>query len=129
MDEWEERAFLRPTLSTIVYLIYSKNPQGEIPADSWLNLIAYLAQEAIGKTNAQNDPLRAIDNALLPILEDQFRYSLPNNASDAFDQIKEQLSGGKLTLPAGVSPAKLHSYYLVENIIDPTTTHQLRGTT
>jgi hypothetical protein len=127
--EWEERAFLAANSVSNSLFKISENSQGDIPtADSWLNLISYLAQEAVGRENAKNDPLRAIDNALLPILEDQFRYSLPSNASDAFDQIKEKLSGGKLSLPAGVSAAKLHSYYLVENLTDAINTHNLRGT-
>ncbi|PQP00066.1 hypothetical protein C5612_24280 [Pseudomonas frederiksbergensis] len=126
--EWEERAFLAANSVSNSLFKISESPQNGAPEDSWSNLIAFLAQEAVGKTNAQNDPLRAIDNALLPILEDQFRYSLPSNTSNAFDQIKEKLSGSRLSLPPGVSPAKLHSYYLVETLTDSNTAHQLRGT-
>jgi hypothetical protein len=126
--EWEERAFLAANAVSNSLFKIAENSQEDIPAGSWLNLIAYLAQEAVGRDNAKIDPLRAIDNALLPILEDQFRYSLPNNASSAFDQIKQKLAGGKLSLPLGVSAAKLHSYYLVETLSNPSIAHQLRGT-
>lgn len=126
--EWEERAFLAANAVSNSLFKISESLRADAPADAWLDLIAYLAQEAVGRENAKLDPLRAIDNALLPILEDQFRYSLPNDASNAFDHIKEKLSKAKLTLPLGVSAAKLHSYYLVEEITVPNAHHNLRGT-
>ncbi|QHF09495.1 hypothetical protein [Pseudomonas syringae] len=126
--EWEERAFLAAnSVSNSLFNLLTEKEHGTPSPDSWLNLIAYLAQEAIGTANAKNDPIRAIDNALLPILEDRFRYTQTSESS-AFDHIKEKLSNSKLTLPPEISAAKLHSYYLVENLADGTNHHNPRGT-
>lgn len=125
--EWEERAFLAANSVSNSLFDLSKPADGSSHEESWLNLISYLAQESIGRTNALTDPLRAIDNALLPILEDRFRYSLPHETSNAFDHIKAKLAS-KLYLPQGISAARLHSYYLVENLLNSDTSHNLRGT-
>ncbi|MEE5098289.1 hypothetical protein V2J88_02315 [Pseudomonas alliivorans] len=126
--EWEERAFLAAnSVSNSLFNLLSPPVHG-VNSEAWPDLIAYLAQEAIGTKNAQIDPLRAIDNALLPILEDRFRYALPSEASTAFDHIKTKLSSARLLLPTEISAAKLHSYYLIENLTQETKHHNPRGT-
>lgn len=126
--EWEERVFLAANFASNSLFKLSKDPDPEVQNERWLTLVSYLAQEAIGRTAAKSDPLKALDNALLPIVEDQFRHSLPNVESNALRIIKEKLDGRKLSLPEGVSTAKLHSFYLVESLSKGTGLHSLRGT-
>ncbi|MCU1720225.1 hypothetical protein [Pseudomonas sp. 5P_5.1_Bac1] len=127
--EWEERAFLAANFATNSLFKLSRDPNTTVQNERWLELISYLAQEAIGRTAAKNDPFKALDNALLPIVEDQLRYSLPDPSANAIKIIKDKLDEQKrLSLPSGVSTAKLHSFYLVENLEKNNTQHHFRGT-
>ncbi|WP_141218236.1 hypothetical protein [Bordetella genomosp. 11] len=89
------------------------------PVDGWTQLLAHLASEATGMRVARAEPSRALDSALLPLLEDrlcQFDASLPAVAED-FQPLLERIPDqGKVERPAVVSAAHLNTSYLLEEL-------------
>lgn len=92
---------------------------------NWANLLAYLAQEALGNERAIKSPIAAVDNAMLPLLEDkisEITQDIHHDHQDVGHSIGELLKNGHINLPAGISAADLNTHYLVEEI-DQTTSH------
>ncbi|PUB39616.1 hypothetical protein [Pseudomonas sp. GV047] len=117
---WEERILLAATQASNSLFQVIKNAPGiesEFISEEWLKLLAFLSQEAVGKAAAISNASGALDNALLPVLEDQLRAQ-PSRAQDVDNAICEKLSaldGAKLKLSASIDTASLNSFYLVED--------------
>lgn len=117
---WEERILLAATqASNNLFQIIASPPGGEnySVSDEWLKLLSYLSQEAVGKSSAILNASNALDNALLPVLEDQLR-TLTSDTPRVDDPISETLSAqgtAKLKLAPSINRASLNSFYLVED--------------
>jgi hypothetical protein len=117
---WEERILLAATQASNSLFQVIKNTPGiesDFVSEEWLKLLAFLSQEAVGKSAAISNASGALDNALLPVLEDQLRAQ-PSRAQDIDNPICEKLSalgGAKLKLSASIDRASLNSFYLVED--------------
>lgn len=117
---WEERILLAATqASNSLFQIIKNTPEfeGNSISEEWLKLLAFLSQEAVGKTAAISNASGALDNALLPVLEDQLRVQ-PSNPYETDNPICDNLSSmgdAKLKLSASIDRASLNSFYLVED--------------
>lgn len=88
-------------------------------SDEWLKLLSYLSQEAVGKDAATLNATGALDNALLPVLEDQLRTQIPSVVTEnhPITEVLKSVGSGRLKLEKSVSRASLNSFYLVEDFI------------
>ncbi|NWB67843.1 hypothetical protein [Pseudomonas sp. I8001] len=117
---WEERILLAATqASNNLFQVIKNTPgvEGDSVSEEWLNLLTFLSQEAVGKTAAISNASGALDNALLPVLEDQLRAQ-PSSTEEIDNPICEKLSAMgdlKLKLSASIDRASLNSFYLVED--------------
>jgi hypothetical protein len=106
----------------------SSDPENGMPDHSvWTDLLTYLAQEAVGKNKAQISPISALDDALLPLLEDQL--SRRSNYADVAEnklgrpiETKLKSSEKNLKRPTNISATALNTHYLID-IVDPGTSY------
>lgn len=99
---------------------------------AWLDLMVFLAQEAFGKSKATKSPIAALDNALLPLIEDQlFRNS--NNIDVMEDKLglpineKLNLAQANLKRPTRISATALNTHYLIDEVDSATSFMWERG--
>ncbi|MBK5551856.1 hypothetical protein JFU49_16465 [Pseudomonas sp. TH03] len=118
--DWEERILLAATqASNGLYQVISNNTtidKGQI-SEEWMQLLSFLSQEAVGKVSAISNAYSALDNALLPVLEDQLRVqnSSEPNVDNPISKNLESTGLAKLKLSQSISRASLNSFYLVED--------------
>lgn len=92
-------------------------------AATWDRLLAFLAIEAAGWKQAKANVRNALDAALLPILEDQLTLighegeDKPQLASKIVAILNEK---DRPKMPPGVSPDRLNSRYLIEELSEAT---------
>lgn len=89
------------------------------PADEWEALLAYLACEAIGVDEARADLTKALDSALLPLLEDQLSQmgGEPAAAAEDVQRLIDRFPpGGRPPRPASTSVSQLNASYLIEEV-------------
>ncbi len=143
---WDDRVALAAinTTNRLYQMAVDSKPQpGESTAISahlahipkWNALLSFLAAAAVGDEQAEKSPLYALDNALLPIVEDQlYSASLLETKSidvpDEFrgsslsDHIKEKGSKDRM---GAASAAELNTLYLIENEISSSLDCAARG--
>lgn len=121
--DWEERVLLSAArASNSLFDVVDTRPDESKAvsdnASAWLDLLTYLSQEAVGFESALSDSRAAIDNALLPILEDQLRFSVGGDAEVECPISRKLIEqqGKRLKLPAAINTYSLNSFYLVENL-------------
>ena len=117
---WDERVGLAAMLATN-RLYKLSTSAGDLAA--WTKLLAYLAQEAVGKRRAEEYPVSALDNAMLPLLEDMignFSQGENEHHHTIGQSITKELksAGANLSLPAGILAADLNTHYLIEESIN-----------
>lgn len=113
---WDERVGHAAMLATNRVYNLAKS-DGDL--SKWTGLLAYLAQEAIGKEPATASPVAAVDNAMLPLLEDRLSELSNNSNFKGLGQtIKDALNNATnhLDLPDGISVADLNTHYLIEEV-------------
>lgn len=112
---WEERAS-RAAARTTNRLFSLVKASATAPED-WEKLLAYLACEAVGQQEARKSLTGALDEALLPLLEDQLSL-IGNEPSPAVEDIQRLLdivnANGKPARPPSVVASQLNTSYLVE---------------
>ncbi|AWH27823.1 hypothetical protein C1931_02085 [Stenotrophomonas sp. YAU14A_MKIMI4_1] len=108
---WEERVFQAAASSTsrIYELATGRHNDQHDKLDSWLALLGYLAKETVGK-EAEGLPVKAMDLALLPLLEDR----LLNSSLSADHELQDVLRGHLGDRPKAVSASLLNGHYLLE---------------
>lgn len=124
---WEDRASRAAARTTD--RLYELVKAAQTPVDAWTQLLAYLACQAIGKSGARSEPSRALDTALLPLLEDRL-CQLGQHSGAAvgdFQPLLEKIpENGGITRPAEVSVAQLNTSYLIEEL-QPEAAHSASG--
>jgi len=121
--DWEERVLLSAarasnSLFEVVDTRSTESKASLANPDAWLDLLAYLSQEAVGLESAIRNSTAAIDNALLPVLEDQLRIKLSGDEAPECPiarKLSEQ-AGKRIKLPSEISTYSLNSFYLVEGL-------------
>jgi hypothetical protein len=85
----------------------------------WESLLAFLARSAVGQAQAINSLSNALDNALLPLIEDQLLL-IGNETSSSTEDLESLLlavsTEGKIKPPAFVSMPQLNSSYLIDEV-------------
>jgi hypothetical protein len=113
---WDERVS-QAAAQVTNHLYHLAKPQNDLVA--WTHLLAYLGQEAIGFEKAKLNPCIALDNAMLPILEDLLadyvRSNDPNMIGNSISEVLTQSESG-LNIPDQISPADLNTHYLIEKV-------------
>lgn len=116
---WEERILLAAAQASnsLFQVIASPTGTDYCASDEWLELLSYLSQEAVGKSSAILNASNALDNALLPVLEDQLRTqtSTTPGIDDPISKKLSALGATKLKLSPSIDRASLNSFYLVED--------------
>lgn len=117
---WEERILLAATqASNSLFEVVASTPGVEhnCLSDEWLQLLSFLSQEAVGKSSAISNASGALDNALLPVLEDQLRIQASSNPNTdtPISDVLSALGVAKLKLSPSLDKASLNSFYLVED--------------
>ena len=112
---WEHRVELAAARTT--NRLFDLTRTSAKPVDDWEKLLAFLACETVGKTQAMNSLSNALDAALLPLLEDQL--SLIGNGSSSVDENLENLQGvvsaeGRRQCPTSISIPHLNSSYNID---------------
>lgn len=137
---WDDRVSSAATKATNrLYELAIKGiaPLGDSAASqsSWTQLLGYLASEAVGKDRAIGFPNYALDNALLPLVEDQLyrensiRQSSPGTEPHIVAQHLQELpAGSKPAPPANVPKAALNGHYSIEVVESGSTAMSERGT-
>ncbi|MCL9657440.1 hypothetical protein L2088_22265 [Pseudomonas protegens] len=121
--DWEERVLLSAARASnsLFEMVDTRPAESKAVSDNsstWLDLLTYLSQEAVGIESALSNSRAAIDNALLPVLEDQLRFSM-SGGEEAECPISKKLieqQGKRITLPVAINKYSLNSFYLVENL-------------
>lgn len=126
---WDERVAVAASRATnrLYELATANLAPGDgvgVSQEVWADLLTYLAAEAVGKGRAMSAPVGALDNALLPLLEDQL-FSLAN-ADDANTtenplhpitvKLKALAPKALPSKPAIVRAESLNSHYLIEDV-------------
>ena len=120
---WDERVAQAAMQATNrIYELATTGIAQNQKSEAWQELLAYLASEAMGKASAIQAPTYALDNALLPLLEDQL-FRSPETTSDADDtnnpiavRLRLVPNGKNLNRPATISAAALNAHYLIEEV-------------
>lgn len=124
---WEDRASRAAARTTDRLFELVKAAQR--PVDAWTQLLAHLACEATGRLGARTEPSRALDTALLPLLEDRLSQLglLSETAREDFLPLLEKMPETSSTKrPAEVSAAQLNTNYLIEEL-HPESAHSASG--
>lgn len=113
---WEERVFQAAVRSTHRLFELAQNgiDEDEAKLTAWHKLLGFLALEAAGE-EAKALPIKAMDLALLPLLEDRLQTSSIYAPKALQDMLSNEL-GRK---PETISSSKLNTHYLVEVIKNP----------
>lgn len=126
---WDERVAEAAMRSTNrLYELATKDVSHEKKDSQWCDLLAYLAQEAVGKNQSIKTPTLALDNALLPLVEDQlFRQTTVSNDDDVSNNpIAKRLSSlsgnKKLELSPEIPAKTLNAHYLVDEATESSST-------
>ena len=116
---WEDRVYSAAVKTTNRLFELTRSYENEDQVQQWSNLLAYLSAQAVGGSLAKKDVLPALDQALLPLIEDQLSildqsvgdYALNTNSiASAIDE------KGRVERPEKISASSLHTGYLVEEI-------------
>jgi hypothetical protein len=114
---WEDRAAraaARTTNRLFELVKTSTNAAGD-----WENLLAFLACEAMGQQQAKEDLTVALDEALLPLLEDQLSL-IGNEPAPEMDDVQRLLdivsAEGVRKRPVAVAASQLNTSYLIEEL-------------
>lgn len=132
--DWEERVLLSAarasnSLFDVVSTRSAESKEKLTDPAAWLDLLAYLSQEAVGLESAAHNSRAAIDNALLPVLEDQLRVNL-NAEAEPECPISRKLTeqgGKKIKYPPEINTYSLNSFYLVESLCQGDISCSTRG--
>jgi hypothetical protein len=127
---WEDRA-ARAAARTTDRLFQLVKDSASVEND-WARLLAYLACEAVGQQEAGEGLTSALDEALLPLLEDQLSL-IGNEPSPAAEDVQRLLDlvsvEGSRECPAAVATSQLNTSYLIEEFGHETGTRMwARGT-
>lgn len=108
---WEERVFQAAAKSTtrLFELATAKQQDQAAKLSSWIKLLGFLAKETVGK-EAKLQPVKAMELALLPLLEDRLLNTSLATKHELQAVLKDHLGGR----PAGVSASMLNGHYLLE---------------
>ena len=114
-SSWEERAAQAAARTTNrLFELVSGAAQ---PADEWEGLLAYLACEAVGVDEARTDLTKALDSALLPLLEDQLALmgSQPAPSAEDVQRLIDRVSAKDgPPRPTSIAVSHLNASYLIE---------------
>ncbi|NWB98316.1 hypothetical protein HX882_20660 [Pseudomonas gingeri] len=130
---WEERVLLAATQASNSLFQVITSTQGisrNSISEEWLDLLSFLSQESVGKSSAISNAAGALDNALLPVLEDQLRIQALSTTDTDSTISNKLLSLGdeKLKLSGAIDRASLNSFYLVEDFkADEAPSYNFRG--
>jgi len=115
---WEERVFQAAAKSTtrLYELATAQKDDQTAKLSSWISLLGYLAKETVGK-EAELLPIKAMDLALLPLLEDRLLNSSLSSSHELQAVLKDHL-GDK---PKNVSASMLNGHYLLEVLAENST--------
>lgn len=126
---WEDRVGRAAARTTD--RLFELVKSAENPVEDWTQLLSHLATEATGKSVAKTEPLRALDTALLPLLEDRLTQLNSNfmvSKEDLRPLLERVSVDGKVTRPPTVSAAHLNTSYLIEELLpDPARLPSGRG--
>jgi hypothetical protein len=112
--EWEARVGRAAALATNrIHRVVSRSAE---PSVEWASLFAFLAVEGVGYDTARADPTGALDDALLPVLEDQLLVSRRNSATGGMTNktLGQLLDKSKPARPPSATVSLLNTSYLVE---------------
>jgi hypothetical protein len=116
-SSWEERAAQAAARTT--NRLFELVKGAAQPADEWEGLLAYLACEAVGVGEARMDLTKALDSALLPLLEDQLALMGTQPAPSA-DDVQRLMSLVSVQegppRPASIAVSYLNASYLIEEV-------------
>jgi len=115
VTSWEDRVE-RAAARTTNRLFDLAKPS-PTPADDWERLLAFLACETVGRTQAKESLRNALDLALLPLLEDQLALigNEPSSAAEDLENLLGVVSAeGRLQCPDAISIPHLNSSYLID---------------
>lgn len=115
---WEERVFQAAARSTdrIYEIATGHQKDHNERLNSWVTLLGHLAKETVGK-EAEDLPVRAMDLALLPLLEDR----LLNSSLSPNHELQDVLRGHLGARPKSVSASMLNGHYLLEVLAEDST--------
>jgi len=114
---WEDRAARAAARTTD--RLYEVVAEAEQPPVAWEQLLAHLACQAVGPDEASRDLKSALDEALLPLLEDQL--SLIGNEQGAPSEDLKSLhdlvsADAHPSRPVSVAASRLNTSYLIEEV-------------
>lgn len=112
---WEDRV-ARAAARTTDRLFDLVQTSGTV-TDDWGKLLAFLACEAVGQLKAKDGLTEALDEALLPLLEDQLALIGNEPTLEAADlqHLNDIVSAkGKRKCPEAVETSSLNTSYLIE---------------
>jgi hypothetical protein len=124
---WEDRASCAAARTTD--RLFELVKAARTPVDAWAKLLAHLACEATGRVGARAEPSRALDIALLPLLEDRLSQLSHQSAvvKEDLQPLLEKIPvAGRAKRPAEVSIAQLNTSYLIEEL-HPDSAHLASG--
>jgi len=118
-SSWEDRVARAGARTT--NRLYEVVKTAGNPTEEWTALLAYLASEAVGHHVAAGDPVAALDEALLPLLEDQLSLisAEPGASAEDVQPLRDLVSAdARPGRPASAAVSHLNTSYLIEELHD-----------
>lgn len=113
---WEDKVFRASAKTTNKLFSLTSTYEVTSKLKEWGKLTAFLGAQAVGGLNARKNIQSAVDQALLPLVEDHLSLMMgdDNVSADAIlEYIKEN---GSVKRPVKISASQLHTGYLIEAI-------------
>lgn len=119
---WEDR--VAQAASRATNRIFDLVRSSDNLSNDWDGLLAYLACEAVGQETAKESFTLALDNALLPLLEDQLSLigAEPAAAKTDLERLLQIVSSDERAVrPSSVAASQLNTSYLIEEFVSTAT--------
>jgi len=113
---WEEKVFRASAKTTNKLFSLTSPYDGSSKLKEWGKLTAFLGAQAVGGLNARKDIQSAVDQALLPLVEDHLSL-MSGDCDVSVDAILININeNGNIKRPKKISASQLHTGYLIELI-------------
>lgn len=113
---WEDKVFRASAKTTNRLFSLTNIYPSDKKLHEWGRLTAFLGAQAVGGLNARKDIAYAVDQALLPLVEDHLSV-MSKFSGGAIDSISEYISEkGNIKRPNKIPASKLQTGYLIEEV-------------
>lgn len=113
---WEDKVFRASAKTTNKLFSLTSTYEVKHKLKEWGKLTAFLGAQAIGGVNAKKNIQSAVDQALLPLVEDNLSLMVGDCESFADSIVDHINDNGKVKIPRKISVSQLQTGYLIEEV-------------